>query len=44
MERLADRLRAFEDEVRTLFRAERLRYLRPVQTEQGSAHDHPFPR
>jgi len=37
MERaVADRLRAFEDEVRTLFRAERLRYLRPVQTEQGA--------
>ena len=37
MERaVADRLRAFEDEVRTLFRAERLRYLRPVQMEQGA--------
>jgi preprotein translocase subunit SecD len=37
MERaVADRLRAFEDEVRTLFRAERLRYLRPVQTEQSA--------
>jgi preprotein translocase subunit SecD len=37
MERaVADRLRAFEDEVRTLFRTERLRYLRPVQTEQSA--------
>lgn len=37
MERaVSDRLRAFEDEVRALFRAERLRYLRPVQTEQSA--------
>jgi preprotein translocase subunit SecD len=36
MERaVADRLRAFEDELRTVFREERLRYLRPVQTEQA---------